>query len=106
MNNDVRPLLEEISRKLDNIITLLMLSNRAEFQKVKEELMKDKIVGAIISKADGTISYSDLAKKVAEELGAAEITVKRKMSDLKSLGVIISYRKGREVFYQISSLFE
>jgi len=106
MSNDVGPLLEEISRKLDSITTLLMLSNRAELQKVKEELMKDKVARAIVSKADGTITYSDLAKKVAEELIVAEITVKKKISDLKSLGVIIGLRKGREVFYQISTLFE
>jgi len=96
----------EISRKLDSIITLLMLSNMDEFKKAKEELTKDKVAQSIISKANGAISYSDLSKEVAKELQAAEITVRRKISDLKSIGVIIGSRKGREVFYQVSPLFE
>ena len=83
-----------------------MLSNKAELQKIKEDLKKDKIAQALISKADGTLSYSELAKKVANELKVAEITVKKKISDLKSLGIIIGYRKGREVYYQVSTLFE
>lgn len=106
MSEDTISLLEEISRKLDSIIALLTLANRAELQKVKEELRKDKIAEAIISKADGTVSYSDLSKNVAEELGVAEITVKKKLSDLKSQGIIIGHRRGRGVFYQVSALFE
>jgi DNA-binding transcriptional regulator PaaX len=106
LSEEARSLLKEISRKLDDIITLLILSNRVELKKIKNEMMKDKIAGAIISKADGTKSYSDLAREIAEEFGVAEITVKKKISDLKSIGVIIGQRKGREVFYQVSTLFE
>jgi len=103
---DMLPLLREISEKLDSIITLLILSNRTELQRIRENLKKDKIAELLISKADGTLSYSDLVRSVAEELQIAEITVKRKISDLKSLGVLVGHREGREVFYQVSSLFE
>jgi biotin operon repressor len=106
MSEDIKLLLEEISGKLDEIITLLMLSNLRELRKVKAEIMKDKIAKAIISNADGTVSYSDLAKQIAEDLGVAEITVKKKISDLKSMGILIGQRKGREVFYEVSTLFE
>jgi len=106
LDNDVSLLLDDISRKLDSIITLLMLSNKTEFQRIKENLSSDKVFQAIISKADGTISYSELTRRVAEELQIAEITVKKKISDLKTLGVITSFRKGRETFYQMSTLFE
>ena len=103
---DMLPLLREISEKLDSIITLLILSNRTELDKIRENLKKDKIAELLISKADGTLSYSDLVRKVAKKLQIAEITVKRKISELKSLGVLVGYRKGREVFYRVSSLFE
>jgi len=47
-----------------------------------------------------------LAKKVAEETGAAEITVKKKISTLKEMGFLTTRREGREVYYENSGLFD
>lgn len=97
---------EVISRKLDDIITLLILTNRDKIAKVQEELAKDKVAAAILYRADGTLSYSEMVSKVAKEVGVAEITVMKRLSELKNLGVVVGERKGREVFYHVSPLFQ
>ncbi len=67
---------------------------------------KDKISKRILELADGTVTYSELAKKVAEEMKVSEITVKRKISSLKEWGFLKTIRKGREVYYENSGLFD
>ena len=99
-------ILEDISRKLDQLIILLKLSNRDIIDKFKKEVRKDRIAAKILELADGTLTYSDLTKKVSEELKVAEITVKRKISRLREVGFLIAKRKGKEVYYENSGLFE
>ena len=67
---------------------------------------KDRISARILDLADGTLSYSDLSKKISEEMKVAEITVKKKISTLREVGFLISRRKGREVYYEDSGLFD
>ena len=97
-------ILKEISRKLDQLISLLKLSNLDTLNKISTDIMKDKISVKILELADGTLSYSDLTKMVSKELGVAEITVKKKIARLRKMGLLISKRKGKEVYYENSGL--
>jgi DNA-binding transcriptional ArsR family regulator len=106
MNNENADLLKEISHKLDQLVVLWKLGNRETIEKFKKEIKKDKVHSKILEYADGSLSYSDLSKKVANETGFAEITVKQKLSTLKDMGVLISKRKGRESYYENSGLFD
>jgi len=98
--------LAEISRKLDQLIVLLKLSNRASIEEYRRRLGQDKIYARILEVSDGSLDYSDLARKLSEELGVADITVKKKISDLKEMGLLITLRKGREVFYVNSGVLD
>ncbi len=69
--------LREISRKLDQLIILLKLSNRNVLNQFKREVQRDRVSARILELADGTLTYSDLSKKVSEEMGVSEITVKK-----------------------------
>jgi len=99
-------ILKEISRKMDQLIILLKLSNRKVLNGFKKEIKRDRISARILELADGTLTYSDLSKKVAEEMKVAEITVKKKISTLREMGFLITRREGREVYYEKSGLFE
>jgi len=99
-------ILREISHKLDQLIILLKLSNRDVLNQFKREVQRDRVSARILELADGTLTYSELSKKVAEEMGVAEITVKRKISRLREMGFLIIRREGRQVFYENSGLFE
>jgi biotin operon repressor len=98
--------LAEISRKLDQLIVLLKLSNRSVLNEYKRQLEKDKVYVRILEIADSSLSYSDICKKLHDELAVAEITVKKKIAELRTMGFLIATRKGREVYYENSGLLD
>ena len=106
MEKNEMAILREISHKLDQLIVLLKLSNRNVLNQFKKEVQKDRVSVRILELADGTITYSDLSKKISEEMGVAEITVKKKISKLREMGFLITRREGRQVYYENSGLFE
>ena len=83
-----------------------MISIKKELLTLKKEIEKDKVSIKIIELADGSLSYSDLKKRVAEEARVSEITVHRRISELAQNGLILSERRGREVFYSNSGIIE
>lgn len=99
-------ILKEIAHKLDQLIILLKLSNRDVLNRFKKEVQRDRVSARILELADGTLTYSDLSKKISEEMGVAEITVKKKISRLREMGFLITRREGRQVYYENSGLFE
>ena len=99
-------ILREISRKMDQLILLLKLSNQATLDEFRKEIKKDHVSARILELADGTLSYSDISKKIASEMNVAEITVKKKISTLREMGFLITRREGRNVYYENSGLFE
>lgn len=106
MSNEEVKLLKEISRKLDQLIILGKLTNRDTLENLKKELKQDPVSSKILEFADGSLSYSDLSRKVADDTESAEITVKLKISELRNTGLLVSRRKGREVYYENSGLLE
>ncbi|RLG90231.1 MAG: hypothetical protein DRO36_06460 [Candidatus Hecatellales archaeon] len=99
-------ILREISHKLNQLIILLKLSNRNVLNQFKREVQRDRVSARILELADGTLTYSDLLKKICEEMGVAEITVKKKISKLREMGFLITRREGRHAYYENSGLFE
>jgi DNA-binding transcriptional ArsR family regulator len=104
ISDESTKLLRELSKKLDLLISIQKISNKSALGEFKKELNHDKVYGRIIELADGTIIYSDLAKRVSDETGAAEITVKKKISDLKEMGVLTTRREGKEMYYDNSGV--
>jgi DNA-binding transcriptional ArsR family regulator len=98
--------LREISRKLDQLIILTKLSNLDIISGYKSRIRGDRMFGKILDYSDGSLSYSDLCDKVSKELGVAEITVMKKISELKEMGFLVTERRGRKVYYDTSGLFE
>lgn len=98
--------LKEISHKLDQLIILWKLGNRDTIESFKREIKRDKVSSKILDYANGTLTYSGLTKKVANEMKVAEITVMKKISKLREMGFLIGRKEGREVYYENSGLFE
>jgi DNA-binding transcriptional ArsR family regulator len=74
--------------------------------KHRDKIRNDIVASKILEYSDGSLSYSKLSEKVSKELGVAKITVMKKISDLSKIGILVTERKGREVFYDTSGLFE
>ena len=98
--------LKEISRKLDQLIILTKLSNRDVLTEYKAKVRGDKVFGKILDYSDGSLGYSELCEMIAKELSVAEITVMKKVSQLKEMGFLVTERRGRNVYYATSGLFE
>jgi len=98
-------LLAEILKKLQNIELLLKIGNREVIDKFQAEIKKDRVSKQILDLADGTLSYSNLVKAVAQNKDVAEITVKKKISNLKNSGFLLTKREGNAVYYEKSDLF-
>ena len=104
MSGEEKELLKAISDKLDTLIALAKLSNRDTLESLLKDIGRDKVATRILELADGSITYSNLAKQVHDETGAAEITVKKKMSDLKGMGLLMSKKEGKETYYDKTDL--
>ena len=98
--------LKEISRKLDQLIILTKLGNLKTIAEYKTRVRGDKVFGKILDYSDGSLGYSELCEKISKELGVAEITVMKKVSELKEMGFLVTERRGRKVYYDTSGLFE
>jgi len=99
-------ILKEISHKLDQLIILSKLNSLEIIEKYKTKIRGDKVFAKILDYSDGSLSYSEICEKVSKELGIAEITVMKKVSELKEMGFLITERKGKKVYYAKSGLFE
>lgn len=98
--------LKEISKKLGDLVILTKLSSAKAIAEFKEEIAKDPIFQMILSLADGSLSSAQLTEKVMQQTKVSEKTVKRRISDLVEKGGLTYERKGKEIYYENSGLFE
>ena len=99
-------LLKEISQKLSQLIVLMKLSNSKAIAEFKEEIEKDIVLKEILRIADGQLTSAQLTEKVVQQTKVAERTVKRRISDLIEKGGLNYVRKGKEIYYENSGLYE
>ena len=104
--SDEIELLKEISYKLSQLLVLTKLSNSKVFAETKEEIKKDPVAQMILALADGLLSSSQLKEKVAEQTRVSEKTVQRRILDLVEKGAIMPIRKGVELYYENSELYD
>lgn len=105
MSEEVR-LLKEISRKLSQLIVLTKLSNHEIIEDMKKEIRKDKVFRITLDLADGSLSSSQLTEKVVAQTRVSERTAKRRISTLKENGALNFVRKGNEIYYENSGLYD
>jgi len=99
-------LLKEISHKLSQLIVLTKLSNGKIIDDIKSELKKDPVAQAILTLADGNLSSAQLKEKVAQNTNMSEKTVQRRILDLVEKGVLTPIRKGNEMYYENTGLYD
>ncbi len=96
--------LKQISFKLDQMLVLLKMANRAELDQARSKIQGDRAAAKILELCVQPMSYSDLVNQVATQTGVAEVTVRRRISELKDSGFLVSNRQGKEVRYLDSGL--
>ncbi len=104
MSDEVK-LLREISRKLSQLIVLTKLSNSKLIEETEKEIRKDKVCRELLDLADGSLGATQLKQKVMAGTKVSEDTVERRISFLVEKGALTSKKRGREVFYENSGLY-
>ena len=97
--------LQNISEKLNQLITLTKLANSKAIADFKVEISKDPVFQAVLDLADGKLSSSDLKAKVIEQTKESESTIKRRIGVLMEKGALTAVRNGKEIYYLDSGLY-
>lgn len=97
--------LQEISEKLSQLLTLTRLANSQAIADFKKEIEEDAIFQAILDFADETLSSSELKTKVNEKTKASEPTIKRRIAILMEKGALYAKKKGSEIYYGDTGLY-
>ncbi len=95
-----------IAKKLDMLIAITRLAYRESIDTLAKQIRSDPISARILEFASEPMAYGLLSKQVAEATGAAEITVKRKIADLRDAGVLAVRKQGRDAIYENAGLLE
>lgn len=98
--------LKEISKKLSQLIFLTKLSNLGLIEETKRKIKEDQVLQTILDIVEGSLSSSDLKEKVIALTKVSKATVERRMAWLVERGALIPTRKGSEVFYENSGLYD
>lgn len=88
-------LLEEISAKLSDVISLLKLGQKSAIEVSKSRLLASKLRSSIYNMCDGKSIVSEIAK----ELGKPQPLVSRYLKELVEGGLVKPERKGNSIFY-------
>jgi len=99
-------LVESLERKLDVIISLLKIENSEKIKELRIQINEDIPSKLVLEYADGTLSYTELKNKVANDGGVHEITVRRRIAELADMGLLIGSKRGREVYYSNTGIIE
>jgi DNA-binding transcriptional ArsR family regulator len=98
--------LDEACKHLQTLIALFKLSNRSAIRAYRDEIGKDEVSKKILDLTVDPLSYSELIRKVSEAAGISEVTVKRKIPELREMGLLATMRQGREVLYENTGLLD
>ena len=97
--------LSDVEKKLDVITTILKISSRKAIAELKTEIENDSVMKEIIQAAKG-IPYNEVLAKTAERTGVSERTVKRRLAELRNLGIIVGVRTEGSVNLHLTELWE
>lgn len=80
---------EEITGRLDRIISLLRLAHSDAIERARESILKDDVNAKLLDMtADAFVSAGELKKKVGTATKQSEKTVQRRIQELVALGVL------------------
>ena len=96
--------LKSIVHKLDVIIAISRLANKERIDAYSTQMKQDAVYAKILENTIEPMTYGNLSRAVAEATNTAEITVKRKIADLREIGAVAVKRQGREAMYENTGL--
>jgi predicted transcriptional regulator len=97
--------LQEISEKLSQLLTLTRMSNSQVIADFKKEIKKEPLLELILNLADDTLTASKLKAKIKENMKVSDDTIERRIAILMEKGALYVKKRGNEVYYGDSGLY-
>lgn len=98
--------LEELGYKLDVLIALTRIGVRDNLIRERRHIEEDPVSTSILRHTDRWVSAGDLKVKVQKQTNQSEPTIKRRLAELVSRGVLVRQGAGRTVSYRSSGLLD
>ncbi|MEM3419686.1 MAG: ArsR family transcriptional regulator [Nitrososphaerota archaeon] len=92
---EIIEVLEEISSKLSDIISLLRLGQKSMIEMSKSRLLASDLRAKVYDLCDGKHTVLEISK----ELAKPQPLISRYLKELENGGLIKSERKGNKIFY-------
>lgn len=90
---------EEITRRLDTIISLIKLAHHESLSEARADALSDPVTAALVEAASGEfLSAGKLKGVVAKATRQSEKTVQRRISDLVAMGVLEKRPTGQAAY--------
>lgn len=96
MTDETLQVLYRIELKLDEIATLLKISQAGSIETTKEKILASPLRKAVYSLCDGKKTVSDISKG----LGKSMSMISQTMTKLQEAGLVTEERKGKQRIYR------
>lgn len=96
--------LQKISDQMDMLISLFKLAYSDKISEGKKKVFEDKIMSEIIEAVPEDLTSGELVSRVSHEVKQSERTIRARLSDLVSIGVLRIEKVGKNSFYRSTGL--
>ena len=98
--------LDVIVSRLEDVLTLLGIATQESINRIISEIKSDEAMVKILQiiEEKQPISFSELLNESVMTTGLKHAAIKIRLSKLKNLGLVRTYREGKRVFYKLSNL--
>jgi DNA-binding transcriptional ArsR family regulator len=97
-------ILQKISDQLDMLVSLSKLAYSDKIDKAKQEIVKDEIMAKILELVSEDLTAGDLVSAVCAQVEQKERTIRSRLSELVSKGVLKIEKEGTKSFYRSTGL--
>jgi hypothetical protein len=91
--------LQEISEKLSQLLTLTRMANSQVIADFKKEIKKDPLLELILNLADDTLAASKLKAKIKENMKVSDDTIERRIAVLMEKGALYVKKRGNGLLW-------
>jgi DNA-binding transcriptional regulator PaaX len=96
--------IQKISDNLNILVSLYKLAYSEKIDEVRKKIFDDNIMAKILEIVPEELAANELVKKVCNEVSQKERTVRYRLSELVSMGVLTVERSGNKSFYKLSGI--
>lgn len=101
---DKEDILDSINKNVQILVNLNKLVYSEKLNEIRAKITEDKVMAKILDVIPEELIANDLVKKVCSEINQKERTVRYRLSELVSMGVLGTNKSGNKSFYYFTGI--